>query len=491
MNPYAGGDTVFNSTPFTQYYLQKLQQKQAKTDALDQYYSNLTKSINTAGVRHTDIQEGLSKKISDWRNYAMQNRDKLLDPRKDHYQTLNEFQSRYQDILNDTEQSKSAAANEMEAGKRYYEMQKEGIATDEDMKTIIPAHQASIYNAKHYKQDGVTPYTVNDLSFLAKEMSPEAFSQFEKSAIGNLKPGTQTILGNILKDKGNPYAGTQNYTERTGYDTPALRQIGDAAKGLLTTPDTQQTFEKMVHDPKKVEAYTPAYQAVYGADKKIETKEDMAAAYLIAKNSAYSDVQKTKEWKNTFGEQSALNSQRFAHAEAMEIEKAKAKQGDAAADANSVDILINKMKQSAKVYNFTNPDGTTYQGKLLPTTDNVLKPLMTASGKPNAAILVKDKDGNEYVQSVYFKEKYKEVKTPTGTKQQFVGYDFNPKTGTYNLDPALTGAKVPLDVYKADYGKGLLGEKINYGEMTGRTKGRANDHENNSDSETIDLGNNN
>jgi hypothetical protein len=51
MNPYAGGDTVFNSTPFTQYYLQKLQQKQAKRDALDQYYSNLTRSVNTAGVR--------------------------------------------------------------------------------------------------------------------------------------------------------------------------------------------------------------------------------------------------------------------------------------------------------------------------------------------------------------------------------------------------------------------------------------------------------
>jgi hypothetical protein len=33
------------------------------------------------------------------------------------------------------------------------------------MKTIIPAHQASIYDAKHYKQDGVTPYTANDLSY--------------------------------------------------------------------------------------------------------------------------------------------------------------------------------------------------------------------------------------------------------------------------------------------------------------------------------------
>jgi hypothetical protein len=256
----------------------------------------------------------------------MQNRDKLLDPRKDHYQTLNEFQSRYQDILNDTEQSKSAAAHEMEAGKRFFELNKECIATDEDMNVIVPAHQASIYNAKHYKQDGVTPYTANDLTILAKEMTPEEFSQLEKTAIGTNKPGTQTVLGEVIKDKGNPYAGTQQYTERTGYDIPALQQIGDAAKGLLTTPQAKQTFKQMLLTPKKVEDYTPAFQAVYGADKHIESKEDMAAAYFIAKNSGFSEVQKTKEWKNTFGEQSALNSQRFAHAEAMEIEKAKAKQ---------------------------------------------------------------------------------------------------------------------------------------------------------------------
>jgi hypothetical protein len=188
-NPYSGGDAVVNSTPFTQYYLQDLQKRQAKRDALDQYYNNLTKSVNTAGVRHQDIEGGLAKKIDDWRDFRAQNKEAIINPRKDNYKSLNEFQSRYQDILNDTEKSKQAAQMEMEIGKKVFDMKKDDVVTDDDL-NIAQRIGQSIYHPDFYKQDGHTPYSLNDLTIGTPMAKQADVDKFLEGLAGDLKPTT-------------------------------------------------------------------------------------------------------------------------------------------------------------------------------------------------------------------------------------------------------------------------------------------------------------
>lgn len=486
MNPYAGGDVVFNSTPFTQYYLQKLQQKQAKRDALDQYYSNLTRSVNTQGVRHIDIQGGLANKISDWRSFAMQNRDKLLDPRKDHYQTLNEFQSRYQDILNDTEQSKAAAANEMEAGKRFFDLNKEGIATDEDMNTIIPAHQASIYDTKHYKQDGVTPYTANDLSFLAKMPTQQELSAFITNATKGAKPTTLSVTEQNIPDAKMKYQGMRRKTETVGYAPETLKGIGDAAAGLVNNPSFNRWSNELFHSPADMERYNEGFKNIYGRD--IQNNKDLAAAYVIHSIGAPQQKVTDTPYTDQYGMQTSLLGMRNAHDEAMLAKRIAAKKGDAQAQNEKLDEVIERIKTNAapNAVNYTPAQGASEKQFIIPKpTNDMMEILKNGNDNPNQIRLSED---GKYVIGIFYKGK----KVQEGNKMVFK-LDDPTKDGKIAVDKNLT-TRIPIDEFKLLYGKKLMGQKnaVAETEDDGATGASSrNTDRTNEVNETIDLGNNN
>lgn len=102
---YTGGATVFNSSPYVNFAANLMAKKQAKDEALENYYQNLNKSINPAGVRTQDIN-GFMEKTNGLQTFWQQNKDAIKNPRLDNGKAQTEYNSRFQDIQGYINQSK-------------------------------------------------------------------------------------------------------------------------------------------------------------------------------------------------------------------------------------------------------------------------------------------------------------------------------------------------------------------------------------------------
>src|ERR1700753_3882265 len=125
INPaaYSGGTFQIKQPNYAGYFQQFMAHRMAKQQALSQYYDRVQSSINPAGVRDIDM-EGWQKKADDWDKFGIENRDNLVDPRRDGGRALNQFNSMHRDLLGDLNKSKQAAAKEMALQKIYSDPRK-------------------------------------------------------------------------------------------------------------------------------------------------------------------------------------------------------------------------------------------------------------------------------------------------------------------------------------------------------------------------------
>lgn len=292
---YSGGSERLDSRPHTQLYAQLMQRKQAKEDALDQYYQNLHKSINPAGMRTKDIDGGFSKKLSDWTAFGTQNSNRIKNPKTPEDRVLaNQHMGMYQDLLMDINKSKEAAAQEMELAKQ--KISGKWNPTDDDM-DVASAIGASIYEPQYYKDPEIRtkPYTLNDLSLNVPQVTPKEQEEFYKAAVGNLKPGKTYDETKLRRDK---ISGQVFIPYQQSYEQDAVKKIGDNAGVLFPGNRTPigVHYEKLLHDPNFFEEANQAYQSVYGKDEIVDTPKKAAQAAAIMNTRA--DVSTGEEIKN-------------------------------------------------------------------------------------------------------------------------------------------------------------------------------------------------
>ncbi len=110
-NPYQKGVAIDISSKPVNLAMQLEQKEAAKREALDKYFKDYEKSLNSAGMRAVD-QDVFLGKLAQAKQYYLQNRDKILNPAK--YGA--EFQSTYNAGLREAQsligQSKQAAAED-------------------------------------------------------------------------------------------------------------------------------------------------------------------------------------------------------------------------------------------------------------------------------------------------------------------------------------------------------------------------------------------
>ena len=276
---FSGGTFVVKQPNYSNYYAQAMMHRQAKQQALSQYYDRVQSSINPAGVRDQDL-EGWQKKADDWNKWGIEHRDELVDPRRDGGKALNQFNAMHRDLLSDTQKSKQAAAKELTLSKIYADPNKAKLATDKDMQ-LAHGLSASIYDKNHYKDDGVTPHDLTEFSFNAP-----AFDINKQRAV------TQMVNRGLKKDRvfGKPQkidANTMSlpYTEQ--HSTQNLKSIadrtGDAYDG---DPSMQSYYQNKTLAPDEFDRLNQAYKSVYGKDQDIGTDfKKHAMADQILQNS--------------------------------------------------------------------------------------------------------------------------------------------------------------------------------------------------------------
>jgi hypothetical protein len=95
-NPYAVGAVVFDSTPYTNYFLRQEAEAKAKDEALGKYFQDLDKSLTPTGMRTQDIG-GFIEKTKGLRQYYFANKDRIKNPSLDNGKAYNEYMGIFKD----------------------------------------------------------------------------------------------------------------------------------------------------------------------------------------------------------------------------------------------------------------------------------------------------------------------------------------------------------------------------------------------------------
>lgn len=143
INPWSAGAVVFDERPWQSFYERQALRKQAKNDALENYFKGLNKNITSSGMRSQDVPT-LLKKQQEWQQLGIQNKDKLLNPKLDNGQTLMDYQRRYNEMQGLINESKDASKSMDAVGKMKLNPQMSYVFDDPHIIDQIKSHDLPI-----------------------------------------------------------------------------------------------------------------------------------------------------------------------------------------------------------------------------------------------------------------------------------------------------------------------------------------------------------
>ena len=235
-NIYTLGQVQVSSQPLAQLQGQLLAKKQAKEEALDKYYNDLTGKITSAGMHSKDIP-GFLKEKEDLAKYWNSNKNEISKGGL----AKQEFDARANKIFSHVEQSKGDV-------KFLYDMRDKEIE-DEDMPKLA-ARGRSIYDPAYYKDPNtLTPYDYSDFTHfvplpdVAKQNSywgaiTQGFEpktrEYEKDARGN-------IIYTPIPDS---FGKKAKYKE--GYGVDQIKAMADRAASYVST---DEGYKKLYNIP--------------------------------------------------------------------------------------------------------------------------------------------------------------------------------------------------------------------------------------------------
>ena len=275
---YTGGNVVFDTSP-TVEYAQRLQaKKQAKDEALNQYFNDLQTKINTAGVRVQDLsspQGGINDEIEKWKQDWLLNKDSIKKgglPQQEHL-------SKFQNILRRIDQSKNRAKTELEIGKAKFEGKYD---PDDDDLNILGNIGKSIYDPTSYKQDGVSEYGWQDLSPAVPQFDALKQNQFFTAATKGMQPGEKI---NEAGKRSDPTTGKVFVPYETRYNPDQIKTIADnAAKMVQGDKSAMKYYKRLSEDVDQLDDLNKALQSVYGSRVFVTDAQSAAAADAILRS---------------------------------------------------------------------------------------------------------------------------------------------------------------------------------------------------------------
>lgn len=122
VNPYAGGNVVVDITSRPlQYMLAEKAKQDAKAEAIDKYYKDYEKSLNTAGLTPEEIKI-FTQKLNEIKGYGIKNKDQINYPSKYGYDAQSTLDAGFRNLSNYLSEAKQAAG-ERKAFKTFHDQQ--------------------------------------------------------------------------------------------------------------------------------------------------------------------------------------------------------------------------------------------------------------------------------------------------------------------------------------------------------------------------------
>ncbi len=264
-NLYSEGQVPLNSNAFTQFYLQEKSKQRARKDAFDSYYRDMGKGLTPAGMAPNDIP-GFMNRIQGWKQYTLQNRDILNDPRNPKYaEAVTQSQYLYNDALEHAETSKSKVKDAYQAR----QLQKpDHPLTDASMKVYGDALAPL--------DEGYVPMDFSKLEYDEKPYDYIAQQKDIKAALGGVQPLGKTVT-NIKPD---PRTHTNTVTYDFEYNKDALNNIAQKGAAAYQQNDKIAKFvDANYADKEHYDFLNEPFEKAYG--RPIENGADKYTALLL------------------------------------------------------------------------------------------------------------------------------------------------------------------------------------------------------------------
>ena len=423
INPYRGGNVAidFTSKPL-QTFLQIKQKKEAQAEAVEKYFKDYEKSLNTAGLGKGEV-DIFARKLKEFQENGIKNKKAINNPSKYGYDAQSDQMARAKDLQTYIDQSKQATAERKALVDFFNQNKKSGKQVSNDYFEVYK--NAFLPVGEGYVSPDYSKIEVYD---------PYDEVKFTSSVIKNVKP--KEIEQNIpqLDDKKQD-TGYSQKIKKNIFTTDSQKALGDNAYyNFKSDKGTQEYFTELFNaDKETVNKLNPIFEEVY--KQKIQTPADLARAYGIAKvpkeeitfegDLELNDKGKFAEWmkKEKIRAQNDLNSS-TAMAKILATQGARDilnqtignyRSGKVFSDNNTLQMLnvpVTLIKDYVKEVDMPVGVQKTLKDKGLPYEKNVIK---------LEPVLGEDKDGSIFLGYPKFDNKGKQA-----------GYDWSNKTNVTN-----------------------------------------------------------
>jgi hypothetical protein len=291
---------VLDSSPFLRRNLENEAKREAKEEALNQYFNDQIKTLNPAGLRDVH-QAGILKEIADIQSFWNQNSREIKQGGEKRMQLDRMFRDAAYNINNAKQRDKFFLDLAQQRAEGKIELD------EEDIKKVLPNLEKSIYDKSSLKQDG-TDYTWADLSAMVKDLDIETEGKALDAITKNLTPVETKDLSRRVVDK---QSGETITPIIKAYTPEQLLAAAETAKDLPLgnselARKARKSYNRLLKDDAAITELEKYYKKVYGQDKEITTTEQVAQAKVI-KRMVDATSEKLKEDKDVLQAQIKIN----------------------------------------------------------------------------------------------------------------------------------------------------------------------------------------
>ena len=253
VNPYRGGNVAvdFTSKPL-QIFLQMKQKQQANAEAIDKYYKDYEKNLNSAGLTPEE-QKIFTNKLNEVKGFAIKNKEKLTNPSKYGYDTQATVDAGFRDLSNFLGGAKQAAG---------------------ERKAFKTIHDKAIAEGKHVSPNYIEIWDNAMKPFGAGYVAPaldqiriyDPFNdkKYESNITTNLTPmimeKEEVISDPLTKED----TGFSKKIKKSILTDDQVQKIGEnSLTDFETNEGTREWFTELYKDPENVKKLNQRFGEVY------------------------------------------------------------------------------------------------------------------------------------------------------------------------------------------------------------------------------------
>jgi predicted DNA-binding ArsR family transcriptional regulator len=271
INPYRGGNVAIDITSKpTQLAINLMQKQQAKAEAVDKYFKDWEKSLNTAGLSKGEI-DVFANKLKQVQEYGIKNKKEITNPSKYGYDAQSNLMAAFKDLQSFIEEGKMATAERKAFKDTIDQSIKAGKHVSDNYIDVL--NNAMLPVGAGYVRPDLSQIDIYD---------PYDEVKFTSAVTKNVKPKEIEKYIPQLDDKKQD-TGYSQKIKKNIFTPDSQKALGDNAYyNFKSDKGTQEYFTELFNSDKEtVNKLNPIFEEVY--NQKIQTPADLARAYGIAK----------------------------------------------------------------------------------------------------------------------------------------------------------------------------------------------------------------